>query len=67
MRKLYLFENLNYYIGDNLTPEMESKGVILTEDAVEGKTPRIDVDETGVSVEWGDFDDIPRDWKQVKR
>jgi hypothetical protein len=52
MRKLYLFESLNYYIGDNLTPEMESKGVILTEDIVEGKTPKINVDETGVSIEW---------------
>jgi len=64
MRKLYLFESLNYYIGDNLTPEMEAKGVILTEDVVENKTPVINVDTDGVNVEWvdevGDDIDIHR-------
>lgn len=64
MRKLYLFKNLNYYIGDDLTPQMKEKGVILTENIVEEKTPRIDVDETGVSIEWVDeviSNDLPRD------
>jgi len=54
MKKLYLFKSLNYYIGDNLTPEMEAKGVILTEDVVEDKTPVINVDTDGVNVEWVD-------------
>jgi len=64
MRKLYLFKSLNYYIGDNLTPEMKAKGVILTEDVVEDKTPVINVDTDGVNVEWvdevGDDIDIHR-------
>ena len=50
--KLYLFKELNYYIGENLPIELKDKAVILKTEAVEGKTPKILYDETGVSVEW---------------
>lgn len=52
--KLYLFKELNYYIGENLPMELKDKAVILKTEAVEGKTPKIVYDETGVSVEWVD-------------
>ena len=54
MKKLYLFENLNYYIGNNLTGGMQAKSVILTTDVVADKYPKIIVDENGISVDWID-------------
>ena len=59
--KLYLFKNMNYYIGDNLTDEMEQQGVILTTDVVENKSPKITVDENGINIDWievGELDDL---------
>jgi len=52
--KLYLFEKLNYYIGDNLPQSLLNKAVILETEYIEGKQANIIYDESGVAVEWID-------------
>jgi hypothetical protein len=54
MKKLYLFKELNYYIGEGLTEEMKARGVVFETEVIEGKQSKIIHDENGVSVEWVD-------------
>ena len=49
---IYLFKDLNYYIGDNLTEYMLSKAVILETEYIKGMQPVVEYDESGVSIKW---------------
>ena len=50
--KIYLFKDLNYYIGSSLSDNMKNKAVIFETEYQEGKTPKVEYDKTGVSIVW---------------
>ena len=50
--KIYIFKDLNYYIGNDLSDNMKNKAVIFETEYQEGKTPVVMHDKTGVTIEW---------------